>query len=150
MATSSAGPFLLDTHIWIWLFAGTPGQLDARTVAKLERAAADDAVFVSPMSVWEVAMLEAAGRLALACDTHAWVERALAQPGIALAPLSPAILVESTRLPGRLHGAPLDRILVAAARVTGAPLVTRDRLIRRYGEAGHVRVLAPRPGSRRA
>jgi len=147
---SAAGPFLLDTHVWIWLFEGTAGQLDARTVARLERAAADDQVHVSAISVWEVAMLEAAGRLTLACDTHAWVDRALAQPGLVLSPLSPAILVESTRLPGRPHGDPVDRMLIATARVTGATLVTRDRSIRRYGQAGHVRILAPRAGSRRS
>ena len=146
--SSPAPPFLLDTHIWIWLFEGTPGRLDSNTVKRLERAAADDDVLVSAISVWEVAMLEAAGRLTLAGDAHTWVERALDQPGVRLAPLSPSILIESTRLPGHPHRDPVDRILMATARSTGAALVTRDQQIRRYGKAGHVRVLAPRRGSR--
>ena len=136
--------FLLDTHIWIWLFEGTPGRFDAGTIGRLERAAADDDVLVSAISVWEVAMLQQAGRLTLADDTPAWVARALDRPGVRLAPLSPSILIESTRLPGKLHRDPVDRMLIATARVTGATLVTRDQQIRRYGRAGHVRTLAPR------
>ena len=94
-------------------------------------------------------MLEAAGRLTLAGDCHAWVQRALDVPGVRLEPLHPSIAIESTRLPGRLHRDPVDCILIATARITGATLVTRDLRIRRYGRAGHVRILAPRRGSRR-
>jgi len=37
-----------------------------------------------------------------------------------------ATLLESSPLPGRFHGDPADRLLVATARMTGARLLTKD------------------------
>lgn len=78
-------------------------------------------------------MLEAKGRLRFDRDCREWVRAALALPGIALAPFTPEIAVESTRLPGEFGGDPADRILVATARLLGARLATRDRRILDYG-----------------
>jgi PIN domain nuclease of toxin-antitoxin system len=47
-------------------------------------------------------------------------------------PLSPAVAVESTRLPEPLHKDPADQIIVATARILDCPLVTYDRKIRAY------------------
>jgi predicted nucleic acid-binding protein len=68
---------------------------------------------------------------------------------VRLAPLSPAIAVESTRLPGDFHRDPADRFIVATARELGATLVTRDERILRYGAEGFVQVLDATPRSRR-
>jgi PIN domain nuclease of toxin-antitoxin system len=43
--------------------------------------------------------------------------------------------VLSTRLPGRFHKDPVDRMLVAASIDLGAPLVTKDDRIQRYPHA---------------
>jgi PIN domain nuclease of toxin-antitoxin system len=67
--------------------------------------------------------------------------RALKLPGIALAPLSPAIAVASTRLPDAIHKDPADQIIVATARHLGAKLVTADALLLAYAQAGHLDVL---------
>ena len=45
-------------------------------------------------------------------------------------------------LPGDIHGDPMDRILVASARILEMILVTRDKPILAYGREGHVRTLA--------
>jgi PIN domain nuclease of toxin-antitoxin system len=42
------------------------------------------------------------------------------------------VLIQSTRLPGELHGDPADRILVAQAQLGGMSLVTCDRVIVEY------------------
>jgi PIN domain nuclease of toxin-antitoxin system len=97
---------------------------------------------LSVISVWEVALLEAKGRVSLQMDCEAWVRRALAAPGLTLAPLTSEIAIQSTRLPGVLHGDPADRLIVATARAHGAVLMTKDRRLLAYGRAKHVRVIS--------
>jgi PIN domain nuclease of toxin-antitoxin system len=133
---------LLDTHVWIWLMDGAPGKLSPSTLQKIRHAAVKGQIYVSAISVWEVATLEAKGRITLSMDCRTWVDRALAAPGIQFAELTPAIAVDSTRLPGTLHGDPADRILVATARSLNGTLLTRDGPILTYAEQGHVRALA--------
>jgi PIN domain nuclease of toxin-antitoxin system len=133
---------LLDTHVWIWLMDGTAGKLSSATLRKIQAAAGKGRVFVSAISVWEVATLEAKGRLTLSMDCRTWVDRALAAPGVQLATMTPDIAVDSSRLPGSIHGDPADRILIATARALNSSLVTRDDQILSYSRKGHVRTLA--------
>ncbi|MHB8211845.1 MAG: hypothetical protein ACYDDP_10985 [Acidithiobacillus sp.] len=49
--------------------------------------------------------------------------------------------VHSNELPGEFHPDSADRLLVAMARIGNYTLVTRDRKILDYGEAGNVNVL---------
>jgi len=136
-----APPTILDTHVWIWLVEGVAGALASSAVDEIERAARDGAVLVSAISVWEVAMLEARGRLSLSRPVEKWIEAALNVPGVRLLPLEPEIAVESTRLPGGSHGDPTDRILMASARHLGGRLATRDGAILEYARLGHLEVL---------
>ena len=53
--------------------------------------------------------------------------------------MTPEIAVESTCLPGELHGDPADRIIAATARELGATLVTADRKLLDYAAAGYLR-----------
>ena len=108
---------VLDTHAWVWLSAG-----DARAQALREFRGTP---VVSAISLWEVAMLAQKGRLELLPDTGSWIAANLAHP-VSLEPLSPAICVESCRLP-EFHGDPADRLIVATALTLGVPLVTADR-----------------------
>ena len=132
---------LLDTHVWVWLMLGD-NRLGARSRRMLEKAAPNRRLRVSVISVWEVAMLEAKGRLTLATDCESWVREALSAPGILMAELTPGVAIASTRLPGAFQGDPADRILVATARESGAVLLTADEAILKYGRAGHVQVVA--------
>jgi len=136
-----AGALLLDTHVWIWLVNGDPA-LGTDALAAIERAAAAGSVLVAAISVWEVAMIEAKGRIVLAKPCAQWVREALSAPGLALAPLTPEVAVESCQLPGAFHDDPADRLIVATARIEDATLVTGDKRILAYGAAGHASVLA--------
>ena len=131
---------LLDTHVLIWLLDGDR-TLSPTTVTVIEQAAREATVFVSAITPWEIAMLVAKGRLTLTRDVQEWVDDALRQPGIALAPLDPAIAIASTRLPGAMHGDPADRLIVATARHLDALLITADDQLLAYGGTGHVAVL---------
>ncbi len=46
--------------------------------------------------------------------------------------LTPEIAIQSTRLPGKFHRDPTDRIIVATARVYDCPLITSDDKILEY------------------
>ena len=107
----------------------------------MEQARKDDGLRVSSISVWEVGVQRAKGRVQLSTPLRDWVRRALTPTGISLLPLDADIAVESTLVPGEPHGDPADRFLLAAARTKGLVLATRDEAIIRYGHAGHVRVL---------
>jgi PIN domain nuclease of toxin-antitoxin system len=137
---SKASPLLLDTHAWIWVMEGAPG-IPAAARTSIEQAATAGRLWVSAISVWEVAMLVAKGRVVFSTDVHAWVRQALAAPGLHLAPLSPEIAVASASLSGVFHGDPADRILVATARALTARFVTADRAIIEYSRRGHVLTL---------
>jgi PIN domain nuclease of toxin-antitoxin system len=138
-------PLLLDTHVWVWTMEGDLRQLGRNAHAAIVSAAAGGNVLVSPISAWEVAMLEARGRLRLAMDARAWVRRALSAPGVRVAELTPETLVDTARLPGEIHRDPADRMLVATARRTGARLVTRDAQLLAYAAEGHLSALDATP-----
>jgi PIN domain nuclease of toxin-antitoxin system len=134
-------PLVLDTHVWIWVMEGDRRKLSRAAIEAISTAAHEGAVRVSAISVWELAMLDARGKISLSRPIDDWVKEALESPGVLLLPLSPEIAVESTRLPGSPHGDPADRILMASARVVGGRLATCDAGILRYGVAGHLAVL---------
>lgn len=126
---------LLDTHVWLWWVGG----LDH--LSESARAAIDstDAVAVSTLSAWEIGMLTVRGRIALDRDVGRWVQQALAVDRVVGIPPSAdvavaAALLERTSFPGD----PIDRLIYATARARQAPLVTRDRAIRRFDAAGTI------------
>jgi PIN domain nuclease of toxin-antitoxin system len=135
--TESSSLLVLDTHVWIWIMEGVKTELSAATVRLIEKSAADSALAISAISVWEVAMLEQKGRITLSRSIDEWAKAALTAPGIRLVDLSPEIAIESTRLPGEPHGDPAYRINIATARELGATLITRDEHIMNYSQAGH-------------
>ena len=51
------------------------------------------------------------------------------------------LLVESSFLPGLVHNDPTDRIIIATARSKNLAIVTRDRAILTYAEAGFVKTV---------
>ena len=135
------GPLLLDTHCWLWMEGGFKDRFSERGREAIQEAAEARSLFVSVISVWEVAMLESKGRISLGLPCEQWVKEALAAPGLTLAALTPEIAVHSTRLPGSFHGDPADRLIAATARWMGARLLTGDRRILEYGRAKHLTVI---------
>ncbi len=122
---------LLDTHAWLW-WLSVPAQLPPKTLAVVEASVVDEGVYVSSFSVWELAMLAALGRLALAKPVRQWLHDAEALSYVHFVPVDNAIAVEAVNLPPPIHKDPADRIIVATARLSGATLVTRDRKLLDY------------------
>jgi len=144
MSTSKGvGEFLLlDTHIWIWLMSGHPKLNSPKFLKLIDKKVSTSSIQISAISVWEIAMLEARGRLSFPLTCSDWIHKALNAPGISLVPLSPEIAIESSRLPDDFHGDPADRIIVATARILGATLVTQDTHILNYSKKHHLRAIS--------
>jgi PIN domain nuclease of toxin-antitoxin system len=125
LTKSSSTGLLLDTHIWL-RYLGISGELSKSALPAIHRAGANGSLFVSVISIWELAMLAKRGRVSLHTSVGRWTEEALAKPGINLLPFTPEIAIESVNLPEPIHKDPSDRILIASARVERLTLVTRD------------------------
>lgn len=87
-------------------------------------------------------MLMSKGRLRSPLSATEFVRRFLEAMDAQFCDLTPEMLIESSFLPGRLHGDPTDRILMATARMLDMILVTSDRPILAYSAEGHLRALA--------
>ncbi len=132
---------VLDTHVWLWTLLGSR-MVRAETLEEMARAARKDELIVPVIAVWEVALLDAKGRIELGSSAEDWIAEALTIPGYQLALLTPEIAVLCHNLPGDLHADPVDRMMVATAIDLAATLVTRDGTLLSYGAQGHVKVLA--------
>ena len=117
---------VLDTQTWLW-WVHDPSKLSARAVSAICAAEKADGMLVSVISVWEIAVKSALGKLELAMDMDAWFRQARAYPNLQIEPLSAGDAIASTRLPGELHRDPADRIIVALSRRYGDALVTADK-----------------------
>jgi PIN domain nuclease of toxin-antitoxin system len=128
---------LLDSCAVIWVVEDRPLAPEARSAIETALAG-DGALYVSPMTAWEIGFLAAAGRLTISSPPARWLNSFASSPGVCLAPLDLQILVDSCFLPGAPPGDPVDRIMAATARELGCRLVTRDRALLAYGAAGNL------------
>lgn len=132
---------LIDTHVFVWSMMGQAHRLGKSTREVLEVADPGNTKAIAAITLWEIAMLSAKGRLSFNVPVADWIEQATTRTATQIVALSIPIAVESTVLPGEFHGDPSDRMIVATARHLDATLITADRAILAYGAAGHVRTL---------
>jgi PIN domain nuclease of toxin-antitoxin system len=133
-------PILLDTCALIWVANrdALQGQAEA-ALAEVEGEVGG--ILISPISAWEIGQLASRGRLALLAEPSLWFSAAL-DAGLALAAMPPEVLIASSYLPSVRLRDPADRILAATARAFGYRLMTRDRPLLEFGEAGHLHTIA--------
>lgn len=126
---------LLDTHIVLWLDGGDErlGEATRRTIDATWKAGGR--IFLSAISVWEIAVLVDKGFIELDLPVDEWVERFLGRPGLETVPLDHAMAARAYRLHHLEHRDPADRLLIASAIGLGCPLVTHDERIRKFARA---------------
>ncbi len=96
-------------------------------------------VFVSVLSAGELACLQQKKRIDLEDHWKPWFRKRVESNGWNLLPITLEIMEEAYSLPDPIHRDPVDRLLIAAARLERMTLVTTDRLILEYP---HVRSIA--------
>jgi len=102
--------------------------------------AADNELWLSPISVWELCVLVERGRVVLQSDTQSWVAQAFQRVPLNEAPLTHEVALATASVEFS-HRDPADRFLAATARVFDLTLVTADE---RLAGARNVRTLANR------
>jgi PIN domain nuclease of toxin-antitoxin system len=115
---------LLDSAVLLWWAHG-----DARLGADAGAAIADGAnsIVVSAVSIWEIEIKRAAGKVSTAAD----LARRVVEEGLEELPITFEHAEHAGRLPP-IHADPFDRILVAQARLEGLSIVTSDSRIAQY------------------
>jgi len=114
---------LLDSHAFLWFLLNSP-----RLSTRAHEAIVDaDEVWLSHVSVWELIIKRAVGRLVLEDEPHVMAARA----GMQLLPIGLGHIRLTATLE-HLHGDPFDRLLVAQALDEGLVLVTADAMVQRY------------------
>lgn len=121
---------LIDTHVLVWLVV-QPRRLSQRAAVALRSARTSGGLGIAAISLWEMAMLIAYGRLAVAETPGRWIEQVVEKSGVVVHPITPAIAALATQFPEGFPKDPADRLVAATARVLGASLVTADRDLRR-------------------
>jgi PIN domain nuclease of toxin-antitoxin system len=114
---------LLDTHIALWAITGDATLGDEF----LDRLRQDPDIFLSPVSLWEITIKQARGKLAGPADLAERVR----DMGFRELPVTSAHAIAAGRLPSHHHD-PFDRMLVAQAATEGLTLVSRDESIALY------------------
>lgn len=122
---------VLDTHAWVW-FVSNPELLSKRAKESLDAAVEDNALLISSISAWEVALLVARKRLTLRLELSDWIAKSEMLPFVKFIPVDNSVAVKSVNLPQPLHSDPADRIIIATAISWGVPLVTKDEKILDY------------------
>ena len=119
---------LLDTHVLFW--AGGQSQLLSKdAAATIRRARRGDGVAISAISIWELALLFACGKIQGSGTIEASIRDLL--EGVAVLSITPEIASLTTQFPEDYPRDPADRLIGATARAEGMTLVTRDERIRR-------------------
>jgi PIN domain nuclease of toxin-antitoxin system len=119
---------LLDTHVLIWWLEKNR-RLGTRVKKMLEGGAARPVV--SAVSIWEMAIKMALGRLEMSDPLEDWMPRLRDEWGVRELPISFAHAAAVRSLPAR-HSDPFDRMLVAQAQCEGLTVVTGDSAIGLY------------------
>lgn len=116
---------LLDTHVLLWWLIDSP---KLGVTAREMLSAADNVVYVSAASIWEIAIKKSLGKLR-APDNF---DHILEQEGFEELPVSVYHAEQAGGLPA-LHRDPFDRMLVAQAQAEGLLLLSQDKQISAYG-----------------
>ena len=129
--------YLLDTHIWLWSYM-QPDRLSHK-VAKVLTDTRNE-LWLSPVSVWELAILCRKGRFRVQPDVPTWVGKTISELQLIEAQLTIEVALSIASIKFS-HADPADQFLAATAKVFDLTLITSDENL--IGLSG-IRVLANR------
>ncbi|MEO5331623.1 MAG: type II toxin-antitoxin system VapC family toxin [Magnetococcus sp. YQC-5] len=118
-------PIICDTHVLLF-WADAPHKLGASAQAAIEQGSKDKNLACSDISLWEIAMLFAKGRLRQDIDAARYMDDIITAMALEVLPITPAIavLAQSGIFP---HNDPADRLIAATALHYKANLITIDQ-----------------------
>jgi PIN domain nuclease of toxin-antitoxin system len=118
---------LLDTHALVWAVA-EPKLLSKAATAAIRKAQKEGGLAIAAITLWELAMLVACGRIQAYGTVDSSVR--LLTEGVAVKPITPEIASLAAQFPSDYPQDSADRLIGATARAEGIALVTRDGKLR--------------------
>lgn len=125
--------YLLDTHIFIWaLFE--PEKLSGRAVDILSDP--EKAVYISPITFWEIAVKYALGKLEMKDIAPDELPDAAGRMHLETLALTPEDAATFHKLPKIRHKDPFDRMIIWQAIRHHMTLISRDSKFPEYRDFG--------------
>ena len=124
---------VLDTCTLIF-DALTPDKMSRKALRAVEQGEKNGVLACSDISLWEIAMLVARGRLDPGTDAGTFIDLVLSARKIKVIPITPEIAVLSSSHKAFLHHDPADRLIAATTIVSKGSLITCDNLLRSIKE----------------
>jgi PIN domain nuclease of toxin-antitoxin system len=120
---------LVDSHALIWAL-DDPAKLSMSAVAALQDLG--NQPLISAATIWEISIKVGKDRLKLSLSYRVWMNKAIAELGAKIVPISVQYAEAQAMLPPH-HGDPFDRLMVAQALVKSIPIVSSDTQLDLYG-----------------
>lgn len=119
---------LLDTHSFIWFFAGDP---KLSTIARTLIEDEGNEKLLSLASIWEMAIKQSTGKLTLSLPIKDYIEQKLSFSDFRLLNINLDHISAIATLPFH-HRDPFDRLLIAQAMIEQIPIVSADSVFDSY------------------
>jgi len=120
---------LIDSHTLIWS-ADRPDRITPVAMTAMGDPANE--LLVSAATLWEIAIKFGMGRLPLSLPFRQWMEKAMADLGLIILPITLDHADRQSGFPFH-HCDPFDRLLAAQALVEAIPVVSNDAVFDQYG-----------------
>ena len=120
--------YLLDTHAIIWIFEDAP-QISSKVKDIIRDT--DNKIFISSVSLWEIAIKVNLNKLDLKIELHELL-MIIKNSEIVVIQIEDAFLEKLSSLP-YIHKDPFDRLIVSSAIIEDLIIITSDENIRKYG-----------------
>ena len=123
---------VLDTHTLIWWLKDSE-KLSTKAKKEILNSKKDGDIYISSISIWEIACLVKKKKLDFKMDLSLWVNKLEKTSWIHFVSVDNEVALRSVFLSGIEHKDPADRIIIATAQALDCPIVTIDPAIRNYG-----------------
>ena len=120
--------YLLDTHTFLWFVLDDPG---ISTEAKLIIEDSKNKIYFSAASAWEIAIKTKLARLKIKGEIESFIIEQLSANSFAPLSITISHSLYTERLP-QIHKDPFDRILISQSKLEDLPLISKNKVIRKY------------------
>ena len=86
----------------------------------------------SAATIWEIAIKVGLKKLALSLPYRQWMDKAMADLGLTVLPITVEYADRQSGLPGH-HRDPFDRMLIAQGMIEKVPIISADAFFDQYG-----------------
>jgi len=124
---------LLDTHTLLWSI-GKTNELSEKVIQEIKNA--DNEIFVSAVSLWEIALKYSIGKLHVSFNVNK-IPEYCRKMRFTLIPLEPVEALSSLQLPQKdSHKDPFDRMLILQCIKNEYVFVSKDAQAELYADEG--------------